>query len=306
MLRLDSVGAQQNFFDLGGDSFSAIRVVREFHPTLPVSAIFAHPTLAGLAAAAAAYGPESARPLLTALRAAENPGLTVVAVPYGGGNAVSYTPLAQALPVGMSLYAVALPGHEFDGTPLESLPETADRLCQEVIALPGPVMLYGQCAGSALTVALTRRLCAAGHPPHAVFVGASLVNPDPLGAARRDAAMTDEQVLGLLEGLGGLDGDLLSYDRAAVVRLVRHDLRESAQYFGSVEGAPAPVRAYCVIGANDPATFGFRDRYRDWSRHFAQVSLIELPGAGHYFNKSHPRSLGAELVRLRPGKELSS
>ncbi|MGH3660855.1 MAG: non-ribosomal peptide synthetase, partial [Micromonosporaceae bacterium] len=127
LLGRNSVGAHDNFFDIGGDSFTAIRAVREFHPTLPVSAIFTHPTVRGLAPRAAVVaqraGAVAQRAVLDPLRRSPRPRHSVVATPYGAGNSLAYGPLAAALPSDVALYALAVPGHDFTDEPTQPLPD---------------------------------------------------------------------------------------------------------------------------------------------------------------------------------------
>ena len=51
VLGLDAVGPTANFFDVGGDSFSAVRVVRALQAGVSVVDLFMHPTVRELAAA---------------------------------------------------------------------------------------------------------------------------------------------------------------------------------------------------------------------------------------------------------------
>ncbi|MEV6105616.1 amino acid adenylation domain-containing protein [Streptomyces sp. NPDC051940] len=301
LLGRTGIGPDDNFFDLGGDSFRAVRAVRECDATTPISTLFTHPTVRSFTARVSR--PSGPRPLLVPLRDVPEPRLTVLGVPYGGGNAVCYSALAAALPQDIRFLALSLPGHDFTGEPLADLSVVVDQACAELGTPSEPVVLYGQCVGSAITVALARRLAEAGRPPRAVFIGGSLVNPEPLGSLERDAAMSDGELASFLGELGGLEGDILPADRTDLVRVVRHDLEQSARWFGGCADTVTGVPAYCVIGDQDPATAGYRDRYADWARFFGSVELIELAGAGHYFIKTDAADLAAALVRQLTGEE---
>ena len=53
VLHMESIGIHDNFFDLGGHSLPAIRIVAQIEAAyaieLPLTTFFAHPTIAGLA-----------------------------------------------------------------------------------------------------------------------------------------------------------------------------------------------------------------------------------------------------------------
>ena len=157
-----------DFFALGGDSFSAVRTVRRIDPTLSVIEIFQRPTVRELAELldARADGSAAGTGLLHRLtrgRAATD--LTVVCVPYGGGSPITFQPLADALPERVALYAVGIPGHDTSrpDEPLAGIDDVADRAVAEIMAtVTGPVLVYGHCLGGALATAVGARLEAAG------------------------------------------------------------------------------------------------------------------------------------------------
>ncbi|MGK5643274.1 thioesterase II family protein, partial [Streptomyces sp. URMC 126] len=85
---------------------------------------------------------------------ASAPEITLVCVPYGGGAATAYQPLAERLSPRMELWAVGLPGH--DPTDADSTLLTWDEAAERIVAeigesVTGPFALYGHCAGSTLT-----------------------------------------------------------------------------------------------------------------------------------------------------------
>ncbi|MGH3682614.1 MAG: amino acid adenylation domain-containing protein, partial [Natronosporangium sp.] len=174
VLAAERVGRDDDFFALGGDSFAAVRAVRAIDPALRVIDLFTHPTLRDLAGYLDARsgsdgGPEQGGALLHRLSAAATaPELTVVCIPYGGGSAAAFQPLATAFAAtapGVAVLAAELPGHDSarPDEPLRPLPELVDVLAAELAGqTTGPIVLYGHCVGTALAIALARRLEAAG------------------------------------------------------------------------------------------------------------------------------------------------
>ena len=68
VLALDRVGVEDNFFDLGGHSLGAARILSRvgavFHADLPIHALFDRPTVAGMAQAISAEQMSSMEPQL--------------------------------------------------------------------------------------------------------------------------------------------------------------------------------------------------------------------------------------------------
>ncbi|MDX3111591.1 MFS transporter, partial [Nonomuraea angiospora] len=306
-------GVDDDFFDVGGHSLLAIKVVARLRRRLPspvaVVDLFKHPTVRELAAFAdgGAAGPRGLLHELTPRRARAE--LTYVCVPYGGGAAVAYQPLADALPATHALWAVAIPGHdvglEEDRLPLE---EVADRCVREILEkVRGPLALYGHCGvGSALTVAIARRLEAAGRRLEAVYIGAIFPFARPgnrvLAAlsrvARREYLRSDRSYANWLTSMG-LDMSELDPGQARhIIRNMREDTEAAEEYFtGLFESAVEPLRApvISVAGERDPATEYFEERYREWHFLSPTAAVVELDEAGHFFLKYRAQEL-AEIV----------
>jgi surfactin synthase thioesterase subunit len=325
VLELADVGIDDDFFDLGGHSLLAIKVVERLRRTVPGGAgiavmdLFTHPTIRRLAAlldaalldAALLDGDPTTRGLLHRLtpRPATEPELTVVAVPYGGGGAGVYKPLADALAATHALWSVAIPGHDLGiDEPHAPLADIAARCVGEIQEkVAGPIALYGHCAvGSALVVEIARRLEAAGRVPEAVYIGAifpfarpGLGLPAALGRlANPDAVRSDRSYA---DGLTALGLDMSDLDPAQVrqiVRTTRRDTEAAEEYFtelfaGSVERLRAPVIS--VAGEHDPATDYHQERFREWHVLGDTTAVVLLDEAGHFFQKHRAAEL-AEIV----------
>jgi len=298
---LGEFGIDDNFFDLGGDSFAAIRVVQAIDRRLPVVELFKNPTVRGLAGVVRSVGSRRDT-LLHRLTGAQAADVTMVCVPYGGGNVIAYQPLAEELPDGVALWAVALPGHDpsTQDDPFWSIEEGARRCADAVMEqIQGPIIVYGQCAGVALSVRLAQMLEEAGCDVRSVYVGAALPDPDPEDSLRRDADTTDEMVHAFLSSMGGFDGALAWSDVQPILRAVRSDLLSASRFFATSYAEPprplqAPLR--CVFGDADPATEDFGSRYTEWALFAEALTLHVIPGGDHYFVRTKAREL-AQLIR---------
>ncbi|MEU8200918.1 amino acid adenylation domain-containing protein [Streptosporangium sp. NPDC049046] len=320
VLEVERVGAVDDFFDLGGHSLLAVRVVARLRRSLdgmrPISVmdLFGHPSPRALAALVESddSGPRGLLYELTPSIA--TPELSLVCVPYGGGSAVVYQPLADALPAGCALHAVAVPGHDL-GLAEEPRPlaEVAAECVTEILAkVSGPLVLYGHCGvGGALTVEIARQVEAAGRPLEAVYLGGLFPFARPTrGVLGRWARLTRLERLradrGQVNWLTGMGADLTGLTEeqlAFVVRNMRHDSREAEDYFTRlVEEGAEPLRApiVSVVGERDPSTEFHRERYTEWGFLSPRTALAVLDEGGHYFLKYRAEELAEIVTTVHP------
>ncbi|MFI7004518.1 amino acid adenylation domain-containing protein [Nocardia sp. NPDC050175] len=314
VLGVAEFGIDDTFFALGGDSFAALKVIRRLEPAPALIELYQYPTVRRLAALLDGRSPgrPAERRMLHRLTDidATTEGITVVAVPYSGGSAVAYQPLAEALPANWALYAAELPGHDRARPDEELLPGTvvAELILAELPAIAGPILLYGHCLGVALTVELARQAEAAGIELVGVALGAGFPTARLPGRffdwfyrlVPTDRLTSDREYLTYLRGRGGFVDIEDAEQQAFVLRNVRHDARDAEEYFTAAYIDPqTPLRApvLAVVGAKDRVTEHYTERHHEW-QHFTDgpLDLAVLPRAGHFFVKSHAEPLAQALV----------
>jgi amino acid adenylation domain-containing protein len=312
LLGVGEVGVTDDFFDLGGHSLLATQVVarlrKEGHG-VTVLDVFKYPTIRELAAVADTPQDQRApRQLLHRLtRGTAAPSLSFVCVPYGGGSAVVYQPLADALPPGCALWSVAAPGHDV-GVTEDALrfDDLADACVREILQqVAGPLVLYGHCGfGAALTVELARRLEAAGRELEAVYIGAIFPFARPRGAAMSrvsrvlDAMTGNRSHLNQLISRGVEVGDLDPAQARRFVEIMRRDSDDAVDYFtGLFEARVSPLCAPIITlaGTEDPATDFYAERFREWHFLAPSSAVVALDEAGHFFLKYRAAEV-AEIV----------
>ncbi|MGC0416368.1 non-ribosomal peptide synthetase/MFS transporter [Embleya sp. AB8] len=320
VLELDAVGVTDDFFELGGHSLLAMQVLAGLRKALPPGGrqvslleLFKHRTIRELAELLARPVDENEpRSLLHELTRPVPAGqrvLSLVCVPYGGGSAVVFQPLADALPAGHSLYSVAIPGHDLSmpeaPRPIE---EVARECVDEILArVDGPLALYGHCGvGSALTAQIAHLLEQSGRRLEAVYLGAIFPFARPegglLGALSRFAGLErlrgDRVHLNWLTSMGADLSDLDEEQVTFIIRNMRKDGLTSEAYFTRrmAEGMPAlAAPVISVIGERDPSTEFYQERYREWHFMAAATALVVIDEAGHYFLRYRAEEL-AEIV----------
>jgi surfactin synthase thioesterase subunit len=236
--------------------------------------------------------------------------VTVVCLPYAGGNAVHFKPVADAvarLDSRLAVVAVELPGHTPGSTvdDLRSLADTATSVAAEIEHMAGPIVLWGHCNGSPLAVETARLLAERGRPIRHLFLAAMLVgSAEDIRKTLRDTETLTfgdiRQYLTEWTGTTELEGVGAGYEDL-VTRTFRHDALGANEFLltGRESGAWRPLTTSCtvVVASDDKLTVGYQHGYREWELFVEHPALHELDGGGAYFTRTRPEQV-AELIEL--------
>ncbi|MFJ2034037.1 amino acid adenylation domain-containing protein [Streptosporangium sp. NPDC087985] len=320
VLDLEKVGTGDDFFDLGGHSLLATQVVArmrkafpESKPPIGVLEMFKHPTVAELAGLVTERRGETSAPRrmlaeLTRPVDPENHLGTVICVPYGGANAVVYQTLANAMPAGYSLYAVAAPGREPGEEAQLPFEEVAEHCVKEIAEhIRGPIVIYGHCApGSTLAIELARRVEASGRELDALYLGGIFPFARPKGRFLGSlSTLINDRLHGtrtIAAELRALGGDMSGLDEEQVaftVELMREDGRMAEEYFTRLLSTEQPrlkAPIISVVGERDPSTEFYQERFKEWCFLSDSASLVVIDEAGHFFPKYRADELAAILT----------
>jgi amino acid adenylation domain-containing protein len=217
-----SVGVNANFFDLGGHSLRALRVVlktrQELGIDVPVTALITANTVRRFAAYVERHRGEAARPQVIPLNSTGHPPLFIFH-PLGG-HIFSYGPLARDLEGTVTLYGVRAAGLEAGESPLTSMAALVDSYVGKLRAtqVDRPYHLAGWCMGATVALEVARKLRDEGD--EVGYLG--LIVADPDDPAPR--ALLESPVDLLLHAMGsGVD-----IDRDAVLAIP--DLAGQVEY----------------------------------------------------------------------------
>ncbi|MFJ3897485.1 amino acid adenylation domain-containing protein [Streptomyces sp. NPDC090083] len=306
------IAADDDFFALGGNSLSALRVVLELDGLVTLSDLTRVPRLTELAALVEGHDREEAgEELLHLLTSkAEGARAAVVCVPYPCGHPVNFKPLAEAierLDPSLVVYGLEPPGHD-PSRPGEftDVLETVTRAAEEIERKADlPLILWGHCGGAAVTVELARLLEERGFDLRHVFIGSKLLPPakDMQESIDMIETWTDDEIVSYMveetgyTELDGLDRRYTSF----MGDLFRHDVCGGYRYFIRVtEDEPdwrieAPFTV--VVADDDKGLAHAAGEYRCWERVANDVSFTELTGGGHYFVRGNPAGTGELIAR---------
>jgi fatty-acyl-CoA synthase len=157
------VEPNDDFFELGGTSLQAVRVVTEIESSigvvLPLSVLVMSPTLRELAASVDDAGGSISRTLIPFARADAGPG--IFAASGAGGTAYVFRPLARELVGSGSFYAFEALGADARTRPADSIEEMAVQYMGEMKrASDGPYVLLGYSFGGVVAYEMAIRLAA--------------------------------------------------------------------------------------------------------------------------------------------------
>ncbi|GIJ35211.1 non-ribosomal peptide synthetase [Micromonospora sediminimaris] len=174
-LRLDRVGVDDDFFDLGGHSMAMMRIIsllRESHGVeLTFRAFLEHQTVARLAAAivAGAVGipeqpAEAGSRNCAMLWLRRGTGAPLFCIHPGGGSAHWFQRFLPYLDPELPLAAFEWPKPHGDNAPIPTADEMARRHFDELRAVQphGPYRIFSWCGGSTIAAALATMLLDAG------------------------------------------------------------------------------------------------------------------------------------------------
>ncbi len=225
---------------------------------------------------------------LAVLRQAHGPSaVTLICVPFAGGNPEDFGPWAAWLDTGVDLLAVRLPGH---GRRMREAPfSTWDELVDDTIEaltpfLSGPHAFYGHCFGGRLAYELAFR----AHSAMTVRLFVSgCRSPDTVSAGPAVYQLPDAEFCAALAEIGVAPAEVLG--NAPLMRIllpaVRGEIR-LAELWGDRHGTSVDAPITALYGQDDRTSE--RHAMTGWSGFSTKgCEFVEVPG-GHFFLAADP------------------
>jgi amino acid adenylation domain-containing protein len=161
------IGAADDFFELGGNSILAVRLMariqQDYGVQLPLATLFQGGTIGDLAALLRERRGASASTALVGIQT-EGARRPFFCIPPGGGHVMAYYNLAHRLGPDQPFYALQSVGLDGAEDPLTSFEAMAARYIRELrgIQPEGPYLIGGWCTGGRIATEVARQLTAQG------------------------------------------------------------------------------------------------------------------------------------------------
>jgi len=163
VLGLDFIGIDQNYFDLGGDSSTAVhmfaQIERAFNIKLPLATLFEAPTIEELAQVLLRkFSPPGWSPLVAIHAEGSRP--PFFCMHGAGGNILIYRDLARRLGPEQPFYGLQSFGLDGSRPPLTRVEDMAALYVNEIqrVQARGPYFLGGYCMGGTIALEVAQQL----------------------------------------------------------------------------------------------------------------------------------------------------
>ena len=274
VLKRQDIGCDDDFFQFGGDSLSAIdlihRIEEELQYKLPLTILTEAPTVSKLAARLATTALDAINNTICICAGGRQRPLFTMSGRYG--NVIAWLPILRSLGPDQPCYGLQPPGMDWTNTRCATLPEMAAHYIGAVKAVQrhGPYRLLGASFGGLVVFEMALQLQRMGEPVE--FLGIVDTNPPTC----------------LFEGTADVAQPLLIEDPhdTILLRVAETHVRARRNYVLDSRLEQNLFRGeltyfYC---AGNPIVAG-HDRRRLWQRFTTRFRLLQLPGLHHTMDR---------------------
>lgn len=237
-------------------------------------------------------------------KAAANPRLRLLCLPYAGGNAVAFHPWAACLPDDVELWSAQYRGrgYRFNEKPFLQMSDVLDEL--EVAISPlldVPTLVFGHSMGAVLAFQLVRRMAlqAANMPEHLFLSGCAAPREGESGPTVLPD-LSDAHLITRLHALAGTPAEVLTHPelRNTALQALRADLTclHGSRTFLE-PSLPVPITVFG--GIDDP--YAPPHSMKGWARGTTQAFDKQFFSGAHFFiRNARPEMIATMLRTVRP------
>ncbi|MCP4160885.1 MAG: AMP-binding protein, partial [Deltaproteobacteria bacterium] len=314
ILGIKSIGIEDDFFNLGGNSLKAVTMVYKIKKVfndkeIPLIDFYKNPVIKNLSELISGNS-ENDLTIIKAIKKNNNSEINLICIPYAGADASIYFNLAEdisKLTEKISIYGINSISNNLDGdgdgdgARLQDIKTLANNCFNEINGnIKGPIIIYGHCIGSALSVEISHLLEEADMEVKALCLGASI--PLRRRSMKRQnpmLKMSDYDIYEILKEWGLPDIELDAEDLSYLIRNFKKDIKMYRDYGIIKRKWKLNIPLYCIVSKDDPLTIGYKRKYKNWETYTTNnITLIELEDCSHYFINEIPETLAGLLVDI--------
>jgi len=270
LLNVRPIGVTDNFFEIGGHSLLALRLLVEIEQGLgrkmPLMALFEGPTIEHLAAVA--WSQERKRPQIVSLWSAEHP-LKLFLVHTGGGTVLNYIPLVRHLAAEVPVYGIQANGLDGKNDPHRYIPQMATDYVEKLRRIQplGPYLLGGHSLGGIIAFEMARQLHESGQRVALLAMFDSILSGSP-----EDELLQSEP--------GDTEARILADAAAKIARFTGKDINLPYQELRSLSIEAQIARVLDVLRQSDALPIG--EEGAELVRNLVKVSKAHLEARRAY------------------------
>ena len=306
VLGREDIGLNDDFFDLGGNSFKAIRLIARNKHNYTINELYDNPTVNTLGKIINKKEKQQIKKLLDTLILSKKETVSLLVIPNSAGESINFRDLSNSIEQiseNVSVYGVQLPRVQ----PLEgeNYEDMRQKLLVDLVAeikdnIKTPIIIYGQCNGTALAIGLADFLRNDNIMIKGLYLGALFpaksTNPDPY-------IKTDHDIISLLEKLKATYPEESPY-KEFFIENIRYDsiiAYLGFYYYSNVMSKGEFVKfnfpIYSVVGEKDPITKYYTFKYKKLKKFSRNVKLHVIKNTGHYLHRDAPSELAQIIVK---------
>lgn len=303
------INLTDDFFLIGGNSLSAMKVSLLMEKQLSLKTIMQKSVLYELALEIMDNNSDLIENtnLLQCLSKSTSSSLNVIFLPYAGGNALNFMPIAKEFAKtnkDVSVFAAELPGHDpsSKSSKLMNFSSLAKQITDEIEVKMGETdyVIWGHCVGTALAFEVTRQLEERSRSPKKLYLASKIIsNPNEILQTIENAKrlVFDDISKFHAEWTGTNELSTLGEEyELHLVKAFMHDSIESNKYLHSlwnkIDDITLSTPTVMVVTKDDPATITYAKDWSSWSNWITDLKLKEFNSGGHYFL----RTIQSEVV----------
>lgn len=165
LLGHDQIGINSNFFDIGGHSLNAFKLLniinKEFNVKLPLSIIFKHSTIEQMCKVIeTSQSSESENSNIIPLQNGDVNKVPLFLIHPGGGGIICYYEFVRKMNIENPIYGIQSLGYDDNREPLKSIKHMAQEYVKEIVKMQpaGPYLLAGWSLGGTIAFEIAHQL----------------------------------------------------------------------------------------------------------------------------------------------------